>query len=73
MFFTCQTYDRCPDNLEFSHCSKSNIEPVYGDSLELSQAVSHVYLNLNDKTLEIKYKKISKGKIDNSHLKIELH
>jgi len=64
-----ELYDAKP---EFNHCSKSNIEPVFGDSLELTQAVSHVYLNLNDKILEIEYQDVSDEKIDNTHLKIEL-
>ena len=64
-----ELYDLKP---EFDHCSKSNIEPLYGDSLELTQAVSHVYLNIKDKVLDIEYKEPSDEVIDNSDLKLEL-
>lgn len=55
----------------FDNCSKSNIEPIYGDSLESEKAVNHVYLNLKDKTLVIEYKDASSSKTDNTQLKIE--
>jgi len=64
-----ELYDSKP---EFDHCSKANINPLYGDSLELTQAVSHVYLNIKDQVLDIEYKEPGDDKIDNSHLKMQL-
>lgn len=56
----------------FDHCSKSDIEPLYGDSLEMSQTISHVYLNTNDKVLDIVYITGEPDKSHNANLKLEL-
>jgi hypothetical protein len=63
-----ELYDSKP---EFDHCSKANIKPIFGDSLELTLPVRHVFFNTKEKLLEIEYKEEREGKIDNSHLKIE--
>lgn len=56
----------------FDHCSKSNIEPVYGDSLEMSQTIIHVYLDTKKKQLDIVYKDGIPNKSHNANLKLEL-
>jgi hypothetical protein len=56
----------------FDHCSRSNIEPVYGDSLEMSQTISHVYINKKDKMLDIVYLDGEPDKSHNANLKLEL-
>lgn len=64
-----ELYDRQPT---FDNCSRSNIEPIYGDSLEMNQAVSHVYLNTEEGVLEIRYKKGAADKTNIAGLKLEL-
>ncbi|MGO3452785.1 MAG: hypothetical protein ACTIM4_16150 [Marinomonas sp.] len=64
-----ELYDKKP---VFDHCSKSNIEAVFGDSLELSKKITHVYLNPDQNTLEVEY---ADGLVDgksNNTLKLEL-
>ena len=56
----------------FDHCSRSNVEPLYGDSLEMEETVSHVYLDANNKLLEIVYVKGEPDKLHNKNLKLEL-
>ena len=56
----------------FDHCAKSSREPVYGDSLELTQTVSHVYLDASSKALNIEYIPGEPGKSHNKNLKLEL-
>ena len=56
----------------FDHCSRSNIEPIFGDSLELDRPVSHVYLNIKDQVLEIEYKAVTQSLYSNENLKLEL-
>ena len=64
-----ELYDKKPT---FDHCSNSNIEPVFGDSLELTKIVSHVYLNLNQNNFEIKYKEGTPSITNSNTLKLEL-
>jgi hypothetical protein len=56
----------------FDHCAKSKIEPIYGDSLELTQTVSHVYLDVNSKSLKLEYIQGKPGRLHNNTLKLEL-
>ena len=56
----------------FDHCSRSNIEPVYGDSLEVEQTVSHVYLNIKDGVLALVYEDGAPDNAHNAGLKLEL-
>ena len=56
----------------FDHCSKSNVDPVYGDSLEMSQTISHVYLNKAEGRLDIVYSEGSPDKSHNANLKLEI-
>ena len=64
-----ELYNRKPI---FDHCSRSNIEPIYGNALEVEQAVSHVYLNIKDGVLELVYKDGVSDKTHNAGLKLEL-
>jgi len=60
------------DKPVFDNCSRSTIEPLYGDSLEMTQTISHVYLNLNNKLFELVYIKGEPDKLHNANLKLEL-
>lgn len=64
-----ELYDRKPT---FNNCAKSDIEPVFGDSLDLDSTVSHIYLNLKTKQLNIKYVAGKPGASHNTSLKLEL-
>lgn len=64
-----ELYDSRP---EFDHCSRSQMEPIYGDSLEMSQTVSHVFLNRIENTLEIVYREGMPDKSHNANLKLEV-
>lgn len=64
-----ELYDSKP---VFDVCSRSNIEPVYGDSLEMDQTISHVYLNIKEGVLDIEYKNSPPDKNNNARLKLEL-
>ena len=39
----------------FNHCSISQVDPLYGDSLALSKTIAHVYLNTQENKLDIEY------------------
>jgi len=65
-----ELYDERP---VFDQCSKSNIEPVFGDSLELDSVVSHLYLNLKNKSLDIVYSSGVSEPLHNESLKLELY
>lgn len=56
----------------FDRCSKSDVEPVYGDSLELDRIVTHLYLDVEEKSLNIEYKDGESNKDHNKNLKIEV-
>ncbi len=56
----------------FDLCSKSKIEPLYSDSLEQSKTIKHVYLNINEKTLDIIYMDKEPRKNHNQNLKLEI-
>lgn len=56
----------------FDHCSKSNVDPIYGDSLEMSQTISHVFLNKKENRLDIVYSEGSPDKSHNANLKLEI-
>ena len=56
----------------FDYCSRCNIEPIYGNALEMEQTVSHVYLNIKDGVLELVYKNSAPDKAHNAGLKLEL-
>lgn len=56
----------------FDHCAISKIEPVDGDSLEMSKTISNVYLNTKDKTIDIVYREGKPDKMHNSNLKLEI-
>ena len=64
-----ELYDEKP---VFDHCSKSNIEAVFGDSLELSKKITHVYLNSDLNILEIEYMDEIVDGNSNLALKLEL-
>ncbi len=55
----------------FDHCSISNLEPIYGDSLELDKTVTHLYFDIETKSLNIEYKDGEPSKAHNKNLKIE--
>lgn len=57
---------------DFDQCAKSNIDPIYGDSLELDKPVSHVYLDIKNKLLNIEYGMDKLANSNNNNLKIEL-
>lgn len=56
----------------FDHCAESEMEPVFGDSLEMTKTISHVFLNANNKSLDIVYKDGKPDKTHNTNLKLEL-
>ena len=56
----------------FDYCSRCNIEPIYGNALEMEQTVSHVYLNIKDGVLELVYKDGAPDNAHNAGLKLEL-
>lgn len=56
----------------FDNCSRSNVEPLYGDSLDMLKTVSHVYLNVNDRFLELLYVDGEPDKLHNAYLKLEV-
>ncbi len=56
----------------FDNCSRSNIEPLYADSLETAQTISHVYLNTNKNFLELIYVEGEPEKLHNASLKLEV-
>ena len=56
----------------FDNCSKSNVAPVYGDSLEMSQTILHVFLNLKERRLDIVYGEGMPDKSHNANLKLEV-
>lgn len=64
-----ELFDKKP---AFDHCSRSDIEPIYGDSLEMDQTIVHVKLDMNNKVLDIVYKNGIPDKTHNSNLKLEL-
>jgi len=64
-----ELYDRKPI---FDHCSKAKTKVVFGDSLELSKTVDHVYLNIEESTLEIEYTDKEPSRKHNSELKLEV-
>jgi len=57
----------------FDLCSISDVEPVYGDSLELDKTVTHLYLDVETKSLNIEYKDGEPTKAYNNNLKIEVN
>jgi hypothetical protein len=56
----------------FDHCSNSNIAPVFGDSLALSMKVSHIYLDVNNNSLEIEYDEGQVSDSETTSFKLEL-
>jgi hypothetical protein len=56
----------------FNHCAKSNIKPIFGDSLEMEQSVSHVYVDVPNNTLSIEYVSGKPNISQNKNLKLEL-
>jgi hypothetical protein len=64
-----ELYDTKPT---FDRCSKSDVEPVYGNSLELDKTVTHLYLDTESKSLNIEYKDGEPSKDYNRNLKIEV-
>lgn len=56
----------------FDHCSKSNIDPVFGDSLPLTMKISHIYLDAINNSLKFEY---DEGQVSGSNsrsFKLEL-
>ena len=39
----------------FDHCSIASVDPIDGDSIEMSKSISHVYLNSESESLDIEY------------------
>ena len=64
-----ELYDHKP---EFDQCSRSKKPALYGDSLETSQSITHVYLNTAEKKLEIIYENKQPDKAHNLNLKLEV-
>ena len=64
-----ELYDKKP---VFDNCSKSNIEAIFGDSLELSKTISHVYLNIEENSFEVDYEEGISNKNHNRSLKLEV-
>lgn len=64
-----ELYDKKPT---FDHCSKSSIKAIYGDSLESSQTVSHVYLEPSENSLLIEYANDNLGHSLNQSLRLEV-
>ena len=56
----------------FNHCAKSNIKPILGDSLEMEQTVSHVYVDVQNNSLSIEYVPGKPNISHNKNLKLEL-
>lgn len=56
----------------FNHCAKSNIKPIFGDSLEMEQSVSHVYVDVPNNTVSIEYVSGKPNISHNKNLKLEL-
>lgn len=56
----------------FDRCSISDVEPVYGNSLELDKTVAHLYFDVETKLLNIEYKDGEPSKAHNKNLKIEI-
>jgi len=56
----------------FDRCANSDVKPVFGDSLELDKTVTHLYLDVDTKLLDIEYKDGEPNKIYNKNLKIEV-
>jgi len=51
---------------------KSNIEAIFGDSLELSKTISHVYLNIEENSFEVDYEEGISSEDHNRSLKLEI-
>lgn len=64
-----ELYDAKPS---FDKCATSDIEPVYGDSLEMDKTVSHVFVDAGNNTLKIEYKDGEPSRAHNSELRIEV-
>jgi hypothetical protein len=64
-----ELYDKKP---VFDNCSKSNIEAIFGDSLELSKTISHVYLNIDENSFEVNYEEGISSENHNRSLKLEV-
>jgi hypothetical protein len=47
-----ELYDEKP---VFDTCSKPSVEPIDGDSIEMTKSVSHVFLNIKERKLDIVY------------------
>jgi hypothetical protein len=62
-------YDEKP---VFDTCSKPSVEPIDGDSLEMSKTVSHVFLNIKERKLDIVYKDSLPMKIQKDSIKLEI-
>ena len=61
-----ELYDKEPN---FNLCSESDIKPIYGDSLEGSLYLAHVYLNIEEGKLNLIYSDIYADK--NRKFKLE--
>jgi len=57
---------------KFNQCAKSHVEAIFGDSLDSDSTVSHVYLNPQKNTLNVKYVSGKSDKSHNNSLKLEL-
>ncbi len=64
-----ELYDEKP---EFDHCSKSSIDPLFGNSLEMSKTLSHVYLDADKRSLDFVYVDGEPPGLHNSELKLEI-
>ncbi|MCF6283174.1 MAG: hypothetical protein L3J28_13390 [Candidatus Polarisedimenticolaceae bacterium] len=56
----------------FDRCSQSNLEPIYGDSLEMEQSVSHLYFDPTVNKIEIEYLDSEPDRDHNKNIKIEV-
>jgi len=56
----------------FNHCSVSQVEPIFGDSLVLSKTIKHVYLNTAKKKLDIEYIDGDLNEFKNMDVKLEI-
>lgn len=64
-----ELYDEKPI---FDHCSKASVDPIDGDSLEMSKSISHVFLNIKERKLDIVYKDGFPMKNQQDSIKLEI-
>ncbi len=68
-FEILELYDEKPI---FDHCSKASVDPIDGDSLEMSKSISHVFLNIKERKLDIVYKDGFPMKNQQDSIKLEI-